>query len=221
MAENFIIKALFISLAAHTVLLCTAYLSRIHERNNKVFRSHLVEVTYKPTVPRTVDVREYPIRVPQRLDLSHHKLFSKGSVPVSLGQENSQLPFEMFSEHKPEGFDAMELSHRVFIRPIMSAKINNPVYAVYNEMVRERIKERVYANYDKLEAGEVYLTFLLDKNGVLKEARIVPEKTNASLHLQELSLKSLQEASPFAHFLKGMNLQEYSFNIEIQYQVSD
>ena len=69
--------------------------------------------------------------------------------------------------------------------------------------------------------GSVYLTFLLDAHGVLEAARIIPEKTNASEHLQEISLRSLRQASPFLPFFKGMNLTEYPFNIEIQYKVSD
>ena len=72
-----------------------------------------------------------------------------------------------------------------------------------------------------MEKGSVYLTFLLDEHGVLKAAQIIPEKTDAPEHLQEIAMKSLREASPFPPFLKGMNLTEYSFNIEIQYQVND
>jgi hypothetical protein len=115
----------------------------------------------------------------------------------------------------------MELSRRISILPITSEKINNPVYAAYNDMVRERIKEKVYENYDKMERGSVYLTFLLDDRGVLVSAQIIPEKTDASEHLQEIAMRSLKEASPFPRFLRGMNLTEYPFNIEIQYQVSD
>jgi hypothetical protein len=72
-----------------------------------------------------------------------------------------------------------------------------------------------------MERGSVYLTFLLDDHGVLKASHIIPEKTDASQHLQEIAMRSLREASPFPAFLKGMNLSEYPFNIEIQYQVSD
>jgi hypothetical protein len=140
---------------------------------------------------------------------------------VGLVKERPTLPFGMFYERKPERMRVMELSHRVSIVPIKSEKINNPVYAAYNEMVRDRIKEKVYANYDRMESGSVYLTFLLDEHGVLKVAKIISEKTDASAHLQGISMRSLREASPFPAFLKGMDLTEYSFNIEIQYQVSD
>ena len=72
-----------------------------------------------------------------------------------------------------------------------------------------------------MEKGSVYLTFLWMIMACLKASHIIPEKTDASDHLQEIAMKSLQEASPFPAFLKGMNLSEYPFNIEIQYQVSD
>lgn len=222
MTENFIFKAIFLSLAAHTAILCVTYFNRINDPHYKVLSQRQVEISYKPAHKRSVDIREHPIRLAQHLDLNNDpKLFSNGTIPVSLVKERPALPFGMIYERKPEYMNSMELSHEVFIVPIKSEKINNPVYAAYNEMVRDRIKEKVYANYDKLEKGSVYLTFLVDEHGVLKAAQIIQEKTNASEHLQEIAMNSLREASPFPAFLKGMNLSEYPFNIEIQYQVSD
>jgi hypothetical protein len=222
MIENFLFKAIFISLAAHTAVLCVAYFNRINEPHYKANFQHHIEISYRPAQKRAADIREYPIRMAQHLDLSNNsRFFSDGTIPVSLVKERPTLPFGMFYERKPERMRTMESSYRVSITPIKSEKINNPVYAAYNEMVRERIKERVYANYDKMERGTVYLTFLLDEHGVLKAARIIGEKTDASDHLQEIAIRSLREASPFPPFLKGMNLTEYPFNIEIQYEVSD
>jgi len=222
MTENFLFKAIFISLAIHTTALCVTYFSRINDPQYKAIRQNRIEVSYKPAYKRAVDIREHPIRLAQRLDLNNdQKLFSDGSIPVSLVKERPSLPFGMLFESKSEHMRTMELSRRVSIMPIRSEKINNPVYAAYNEMVRDRIKERVYANYDKMERGSVYLTFLVDDRGVLKTAQIIQEKTDASEHLQEIAMRSLREASPFPVFLKGMNLSEYPFNIEIQYQVSD
>jgi TonB family protein len=222
MTENFLIKAIFISLAAHTTVLWVTFLNRINEPHHKTNVSNQVEVSYRPAHRRSADMREYPIRMAQHLDLSNYsRSLSDGTIPVSLVKERPALPYGMMEEHKPERMRALESSRRVSITPIKSEKINNPVYAAYNEMVRERIKEKVYANYDKIQRGTVYLTFLLNEQGVLKAARIIPEKTDASEHLQEIAMRSLREASPFPPFLKGMNLTEYPFNIEIQYQVSD
>jgi len=222
MTENFIFKAFFISLAAHTAILCATYLSKINDPHYKAIRENQVEVSYRDVRQRIADIREHPIKPAQRLDFSNNqKLFSDGTIPVSLVKERPSLPFGMLFERKPEHMQSMELNRRVSITPIKSEKINNPVYAAYNEMVRDRIKEKVYENYDKMESGTVYLTFLLDDHGILKEAKIIPEKTDASVHLQEIAMRSLRQASPFPSFLKGMNLSEYPFNIEIQYQVSD
>ena len=221
MTENFLFKAIFISLAAHTAFLCVSYFSRMNDPHYKAIHQNQVEISYKPVHKKAVDIREHPIRPAQHLDLSNNtKFFSDGNIPISLDQERPSLPFGMLYEHKPEHMRTIELSHKISITPIKSEKINNPVYAAYNEMVRDRIKEKVYANYDKLERGTVYLTFLVDEHGVLKAAQIIPEKTDASEHLQETAMRSLREASPFPPFLKGMNLSEYPFNIEIQYQVS-
>jgi hypothetical protein len=222
MTENFLFKAIFISLAVHTAVLCVAYFSRLNDAHFRALRQNQVEVSYRPAHKKSADTREHPIRQVRRLDLSNNpKFYSYGTIPAGLVKEKPMLPLGMFYERKPEGMRTMELSRRVSIMPITSEKINNPVYAAYNEMVRDRIKQKVYENYDKIEGGSVYLTFLLNEKGVLEGSQVIPQKTNASAHLQELSLRSLREAGPFPPFLKGMNLTEYPFNIEIQYEVSD
>lgn len=222
MTENFIFKAVFVSLAAHTAFFCWAYFSHLNPPVHKGPLEKRIEISYRPIRHRPVDIHSFPIKPAQRLDLSNNEQFlSDGTVPVSLVKDKPALPFGMLFERKPDHMRNMELNHKVAIMPISSEKINNPVYSAYYQMVHDRIEERVNANYDKIEAGVVYLTFIVDAHGNLLEAQIVPEKTDASEHLQERALKSLKEASPFPPFYKGMNLTEYPFNVEIEYQVSD
>jgi len=224
MSENFFWGALLISLTIHTSVLWGTYLLKVNDPHYKALHRHpQVEISYKPLHHRSVDIREYPIRPAGQLDLSNNsKLFpTEGSIPINLVKEKQTLPFGMRYERKPQAQSPMQLSRRVTIAPIESEKINNPAYAAYSEMVRSRIKEKVYQNYDKMQRGSVYLTFILDSHGVLKVAKIISQKTDASDHLQDISLQSLQQASPFPGFLRGMTLPEYTFNIEIQYQVSD
>jgi len=222
MTENFLFKAVFISLAAHTAILCLTYFNKVNDRQYKAALEHRVEISYKPAFKRPADIREHPVRPAQHLDFTNNpRLFSDGSVPVSLVKDEPTLPFGMLDDRRPDPMQSMEINHRVSIMQIKSEKINNPVYAAYNEMVRDRIKERVYENFDRMEKGSVYLTFLLNDHGVLEAAKIIPDKTDASEHLQEIAMRSLREASPFPPFLRGMNLSEYPFNIEIDYQVSD
>jgi hypothetical protein len=224
MSENFFWGALLISLTIHTSFLWGTYLFKVNDPHYKALHSPAqVEISYKPLHRRSVDIHEYPVKPAGQLDLSNNaKLFpSEGTIPINLVKERQALPFGMRYERKPQSQSPMQLSRRVTIAPIESEKINNPAYAAYSEMVRSRIKEKVYQNYDKMQRGSVYLTFMLDNHGALQAAKIILSKTDASDHLQEISLHSLQEASPFPHFLRGMTLPEYTFNIEIQYQVSD
>lgn len=209
-------------MAAHTAVLCVTYFSRINDPQYKAMRQKHVEISYNPAYKRPVDIREYPIRPAQRLDFrTNPKLLSNGSIGVSLVKDRQNLPFGMLFERKPDHMQAMELSHKMFMTPINSEKINNPVYAAYQNMVRDRIKQKIYMNADRMESGSVELTFLIGADGELKDAKIIPEKTNASEHLQGIAMRSLQEASPFPAFLKGMNQPEYPLSIEVQYQVSD
>jgi len=67
-------------------------------------------------------------------------------------------------------------------------------------MVRERIKQKVYENYGQDGEGFCVFDIFVDDHGVLEDARIIPEKTDASGHLQEIAIKSLREASPFPPF---------------------
>ena len=121
MTENFILKALFISLAAHTAVLCVTYFSRINDPHYKALRQNQIEISYRPDHKRTADIREYPIRLAQHLDLSSNaQFFSDGTIPVNLVKEGSNLPFGMLFEHKPEHMRSMELSRRVSIMPIKS-----------------------------------------------------------------------------------------------------
>ena len=222
MTENFIFKAMFVSLAIHTAILCAAYFKSINDPRLKAVRHDIVEISYRKTHKRNLDIREYPIKPSQRLDLSNdQKFLSNAVVSSGLVKEKSMLPFGMSYERKPEHMHVMELSRKISIMPITSAKINNPVFAAYNEMVHDRIKEKAGDNYDRLEVGEVFLAFIIDRQGVLRDVRILPEKTNASQHLQESAVKSLRAASPFPPFYKGMTLSEYPLEIEIQYQVND
>ncbi|MBI4309072.1 MAG: hypothetical protein HY591_01940 [Candidatus Omnitrophica bacterium] len=221
--EKFFFKALFISLAAHMVFMCGGLwrheLKPDHPRKNRG-----VEVTYKPQVSRTApDIRRHPIKPAQQLDLKNALMGpSNGEIPLKLGKEQQSLAKDfMMYERRPRQIRSTQMAvNRVSVVPIKSEKINNPAYAAYNEMVRSRIESKVYEHYHKMEAGTVYLTFIIASDGSLNGAQIIEEKTHAGQNLKDISLKSLR-ASQFPPFLKGMTLPEYTFNIEIQYQVRD
>ena len=125
-------------------------------------------------------------------------------------------------ERKPTQLSSGQVSH-VTVTPMTSEKMNNPIYTSYNERVRQSIYEKVWANFSQeriRDKGNVYLTFIIAADGSLKDYQIIDGKTKASQNLRYISTKSLKEAK-FSPFLKGMTLPEYTFSIEIEYQVSD
>lgn len=220
--ENFLPAALFISLTIHTAVIFSNYLMRSPQKQNTTRGG--IEITYRQDAgKKDIDVREHPIKPSQRLDLKNTSMMpTDGSIPLKLGTEGQGLASSfMINERKPEKIRS-EMTHHVTIVPSKSEKINNPAYAAYNEMVRNSIREKVYENYRNhgLEAGTVYLTFVIGKDGSLRAAQIIDEKTNASTELKNISFKSLKE-SRFPPFYNGMTLPEYTFNIEIQYKLRE
>jgi hypothetical protein len=221
MFDNFLPKALFISLAIHTAFICT---SLIHLPQVKEQRApaHQIEIDYRaPASKRLADVRQRAVKPAQQLDLKNTAISSNGSVPLKLGKESGLNNF-MVEGRRPDQIRSTEMSRRVSIVPIKSEKINNPAYVAYNEVVRHKIEEKVYDNYryHRMEAGLVYLTFIVGADGNLRAVQVIEDKSNASANLKEISLTSLKQAR-FPPFQKGMTLPEYTFNIEIQYQVKD
>ena len=221
MFDNFLSKALFISLTIHTVLLCSVMLWRAPQVKHAA-QIRNVAIDYKLRVKKTdPDLRERPIRPAQKLDLKNSSMGEDGVIPLKTVKENQAFARNfMMYERKPEQVRSILSTRRVAVVPIKSEKINSPAYAAYNEMVRSRIEEKVYANFTKMEPGSVYLTFIITADGTLKAFQTIVEKTHATQNLRNISTKSLQQAQ-FPPFFKGMTLPEYTFNIEIQYQVKD
>jgi len=225
MKDHALDKAIGISLVMHGLLLLFVIGIVFPKWQKAVKHQATVEISYREVKKPHVHVNDYPIKPVQQLDLNQDNLLLNNSqrMPVPLTKTTrGQLPPGLMMESKPERWKNLSTAHqRITITPIKSEKINNPAYAAYNEMVRSRIEEKVYANYDRLEAGAVYLTFIVASDGSLKAYQVITERTTASSHLQEVSLDSLQQAGPFPPFLKGMTLPEYTFNIEVQYQISE
>lgn len=197
---------------------------KLNDPKQKAMVQKRVEISYRAPQPKVADVQQRPIKPSQKLDLNNTmQASSAGAIPVKLAKEEAKVPGQMAAmyERRSEKVRSLQMTRKVSITPIKSEKMNNPAYTAYSEMVRSRIKENVYRNYDRIEQGRVYLTFIIGSNGALKAAQIIEEKTNASKHLQDISMISLKEASPFPVFLKGMSFPEYTFNIEVQYQVGE
>ncbi|HOW35986.1 MAG TPA: hypothetical protein PL155_06200 [Candidatus Omnitrophota bacterium] len=151
---------------------------------------------------------------------------------VALGREVNPVPFakdvSKLSESRfelpkklPAEVVKLEVKRKVSVPPLKSEKINNPIYQDYYQIVRGRIKDRAYANYSKLDSGEVYLTFVIVSDGTLKQVKIIDERTKANEYLKTISLKSIQESMPFPPFPPNLSYPELSFNVVISFELEE
>lgn len=123
---------------------------------------------------------------------------------------------------KPKVLDEKKIKRKVTVPALEATEIKNPLYLSYYQIVRNRIRDRATANYTgygRLDAGEVYMTFMLDSKGALKTINITEERTHANQHLRQISLDSVRESSPFPPFPLELNYPELSFNAIISYKI--
>lgn len=137
---------------------------------------------------------------------------SKG--PRSLPDSFSDLPKPAFVSP-----DLMIIKKKITLPPIEMAKIDNPSYISYYQIVREKIRRSAYQNYTRNETGDVYVTFIISNDGYIKEVRLVEEKSTANDYLKNIALRSVKDASPFPNFPKELDYLQLSFNIIISFEL--
>ena len=94
----------------------------------------------------------------------------------------------------------------------------NPAYMDYYRVIREKIKNQAYKNYNSLKKGEVGLTFVISKDGSLGTVRFGKESMQNS-SLRNIALRSIKESAPFPEF--PPELKDYShlkFNLKIYFK---
>jgi len=116
------------------------------------------------------------------------------------------------------GPDLMAIKKKITLPPIEMAKIKNPSYISYYQIVREKIRRSAYQNYTHNETGEVYVSFIISSDGLLRNARLVQEKSGANDYLKGIALRSVNDASPFPNFPKELDYPQLTFNIIISFE---
>jgi len=116
---------------------------------------------------------------------------------------------------------SLKSEKKISVPILKSEKITNIKYVSYNENIRQKIRQQAYkyAENPDFQSGEVYLTFVLGANGLLKDIKIIEEKTRANTFLRNVGLRSVREASPFASFPKDLSYPELTFNVVISFEV--
>jgi outer membrane biosynthesis protein TonB len=148
------------------------------------------------------------------------------SKPQSGKLANRSLALDNLTP-KPTGFskpafinsEVMAIKKKITLPAIEPAKINNPSYISYYQIVREKIRRSAYQNYTHNETGEVYVSFIISNLGYVKDVRLVEDRTTSNVYLKDIALKSIKDASPFPDFPKELDYPQLSFNIIISFEM--
>lgn len=154
--------------------------------------------------------KEMPLKLPPEITAK------KINPPPFITKENSFPRFTKPAFIKP---DIIAIKKKITLPPMDMNRINNPSYISYYQIVREKIRRSAYQNYTRTETGEVYLSFIISDDGLLKETRVVEEKSTNAPYLKETALRSIKDASPFPNFPKELDYPQLSFNVVISFEI--
>ena len=219
--------ALIISLLAHAAVFLSNSNLLIFPQSQK---EQKLEVSYvkmaAPSNPRA----KFPAADPDLMQKLPSRITIEKNLPPSMvNQNNAQeifnksldsirpdTPFLKPALMRP---DTIAIKKKITLPPVDTNKINNPSYISYYQLIREKIRRAAYQNYIRTDTGEVYLSFVIAKDGTLKEVKLHDEKSSALEYLKQTSLKSIRDASPFPGFPKELEYPQLSFNVIISFAI--
>jgi outer membrane biosynthesis protein TonB len=230
MSNRFFYTAFVFSLIIHIALI--VYFSA---KNNDIelFKPRTeIEVVYDVPQPvkeeakkETVFSKDSIVDTPRRVQ--DMPLFPMQKDLISEGPEVKDVS-KMMSEMSPgkeqmPEIKTLDSQHKISIPMVAAEKISNPQYLTYNQTIRQKIMQRAYnyVDHPDFQSGEVYLTFILARDGDLRDINIIEGKTYASEYLRGSAIRSVKEASPFPPFPQDLNYPELTFNVIISFEISD
>jgi TonB family protein len=219
--------ALAFSLIAHTAVVINYSPFNLPSLQKKPL---MVKISYLKSVPQlsvsqkqSKPKRTAPVDLPPQVSA-----FDKAGFAPPAGKDNfldrvsrAKLPPDQ-AVIKPavtRTDDVMSVKKKITLPPVDMEKMNNnPSYVSYYQFVREKIRRAVYQNYSRDDTGEVYLSFIISSNGILREVRLIEEKSSVNYYLRETALRSIRDASPFPSFPEELDYPQLSFNVIISFE---
>lgn len=219
--ENTLKLTLGVSIIIHSFLLIQ--LSRL---NTSGFNKSLqkIEVSYYKIKALKIKAKDMPNNnLAKKYIFKDQISIKKEDLPSPVANDAKEMFKRIEPTQKSQAAIKQFLSQKRISMPEVKseAKIKNPKYNNYYQVVRDKIRRRAYDNYLRYDTGEVYMVFVVLKNGALKDARIIDEKSRAGSYLKEVAIRSIKEASPYPNFPEGLSYPELSFNVIISFEISD
>jgi TonB family protein len=171
---------------------------------------------YKETIPlKKEDILKMSTRISSK-DLPPPYISKEDILKNSNVMLSRKTDFIKPSVPKP---DVTAIKKKVNLPPVDLNKIDNPSYLSYYQIVREKIRRSAYQSYTRMETGEVYLSFLIARNGSLMDVRLLPDRSSQSAYLKDVAARSIRVASPFPIFPKELDYPQLSFNVIISFEI--
>jgi TonB family protein len=216
-----------VSIALHTFILIQDSNFSIFSRNKpeqKIEVSYLKESIKQEASLKDLTIKKSPFdKLPPKISIDKQLPVSRPEVKnlEDIFKKNMEQLQHQATALKPISMkpESIAMKKKITLPPIDIDKINNPSYISYYQLVREKIRRAAYQNYIRSETGEVYLSFLILKDGRLKEVKLQEERTSGNSYLKQTGLKSIQDASPFPPFPKELDYTQLSFNVIISFEI--
>ena len=179
----------------------------------------------------------------KKIDLPDQSLAKRNErllkLPENVSLKKNQLPPSLTKKDKIFESSKADLSIKdaftkpSFIKPEVIAvktkitlspqqaldKNQSPSYLAHSQIVREKIKRALYQNYNRMEEGQVFITFVLTRQGRLKNVRLIDKKSSSNSYLRKIALESVKDASPFPGFPEELDYKQLSFNVVISFEI--
>jgi TonB family protein len=222
--RNFLIAMVF-SLIAHSAIILNYPVLNFLPLSKKPL---MVKISYLKNPPqlteeqkRMVFKKSGQIKLPSQVSA-----FDKNSLIPPSNKENPEklnrpaLPRQQ-AMIKPAIIkpDIIAVKKKITLPPVDMEKMNNPSYVSYYQFVREKIRRAAYQNYSRSETGEVYMAFVISSTGILRDVRLIEDKSSTNYYLRETALRSIRDASPFPLFPKELDYPQLSFNVIISFEI--
>ncbi len=225
--DRIIYYALLASCFLHLCFLCFSYFVFFSSSKPKIktmeIRYHAKPIEKKaerqPRIESVADLKETRKSAERFTKASVDKQISSSSLLRDTQKLSRRIDV---SDKQPLKMTNLVEKRSISVPVITTQKITNPNYVGYNDRIRDKIRNRAYFYIDdpQFQAGEVYLTFVVNADGSLKDLQIIGERTRANDYLRSVGLRSVKESSPFPPFPSDLTYPELSFNVVISFEVS-
>ena len=213
--------ALFVSIVTHSAIIFQGMglnILPVQKNERKLEFRYVKTISEAKLAPKAQGRRrEAFLQIPSKITLNK-------SFPPPFADKDKIILVNQNRDFLKPAFakpDIIAVKKKISLPPVDLDKINNPSYISYYQILREKIKRAAYQNCTREEVGQIYISFSISSFGVLKEARLVEEKSSFSPYLRETALRSIKDASPFPNFPKELDYSSLTFNVLISFEADN